>query len=344
METPIMLRTLAKEQTGRIPVWFMRQAGRYLPEYQAIRKGFSNFLEFCYTPDAACEVTLQPITRFDMDAAILFSDILVIPDALGQDVRFVKGEGPKLEAIASEEAIQALNKNRLAEHLDSVMQAIKLIRKELADDKALIGFSGSPWTLACYMIEGSGSKDFGKARAFAKKHPQAFTKLLALLSDSIADYCLMQIEAGVQVIQLFDSWTGMVPAQDFDGYVTQPTKQIVDRIKAKHPNFPVIGFAKSAGANLLSYANQTGVDALGLDQMVPLDWAKDHLTNRVFQGNLDNITLAESKEEAVSQTRHILESWADHPFIFNLGHGILPHTPIAHVEAVLQEIREWKRT
>jgi uroporphyrinogen decarboxylase len=339
MNEPLILKTLKGEKTEQIPFWFMRQAGRYLPEYREMRKDYSNFLDFCYTPDAATEVTLQPLRRFDMDAAILFSDILVIPDGLGQEVKFVKGEGPKLGSLN----IPQLSQSKLIPHLQPVFTAIKHIRSALTDDKALIGFSGAPWTLACYMIEGQGSREFQMARQYAASEPEAFAQLMDLLCESIIEYGCAQIEAGIDVFQLFDSWAGVVPAAQFDAFVIKPTKCIVAGIKAKYPNTPIIGFAKGAGANLAAYAAQTGVDALGIDQQMPLLKAKEMRANCVLQGNLDNVTLASSKQASLAATKQILEQWSDIPFIFNLGHGFLPHTPIEHVEAVVETIKGFKR-
>lgn len=335
-----ILKTLSGTSCWPPPVWLMRQAGRYLPEYRAFRERFPDFLSFCYTPQAACEVTLQPLQRFDMDAAILFSDILVIPDALGQRVGFVKGEGPKLEPLRDIKAIARLQPERAGEYLEPVMQAIRHISSELPPEKALIGFAGAPWTLACYMIEGGGSKDFVRTRAFAHTQPEAFTRLIDILTQAVSDYAARQIEAGAQVIQLFDSWAGLLPEADFYRFVIAPTKHIVAQLKAQYPQTPLIGFARGGGANLIAYADETGLNALGLDQMIPLHWAKTALGHKVLQGNLDNVLLAANRDEAVRQTRRILETWRDLPFIFNLGHGVLPHTPIAHVQAVIETIRE----
>jgi len=343
MKKPLMIRALQGEKTSEIPFWFMRQAGRYLPEYRQMRQNYSNFLEFCYTPDAATEVTLQPIRRFDMDAAILVSDILVIPDALGQEVRFVKGEGPKLEALSDGKAIDMLRRDGLRDFLNPVFTAIKHIRSELSADKALIGFSGAPWTLSCYMIEGQGSREFQKAREFAAQEPEAFAKLQTILVESIIEYGCAQIEAGIDAFQLFDSWAGVVPACEFDAFIIEPTRRIVEGIKAKHPHIPIIGFAKGAGANLSQYAAKTGVDALGIDQQMPLEAAKQMRSGKTLQGNLENVMLAASKEKSVDQTKAILNAWSDVPFVFNLGHGFLPHTPIEHVEAVVETIRSFKR-
>lgn len=343
MSKPLMLRALSGEITPHIPLWLMRQAGRYLPEYQAIRKDFEHFLNFCYTPDAAAEVTLQPIRRFGMDAAILFSDILVIPDALGQKVNFVKGEGPKLEPIEGIQSLRSLDSQRVVEYLAPVFQTIRNVKSQLENDKILIGFSGSPWTLACYMIEGQGSRDFAKARAFMVQQPEAFAYLMQMLVRSISDYCCAQIEAGVDAIQLFDSWAGVAPARQFDVLITRPTAQIVTIIKAKYPKIPIIGFAKGAGALFGEYAAQTGVNALGIDQHLPLEFAKNNRNGKTLQGNLDNVIFASSKREAIAATTQILQQMQDTPFIFNLGHGVLPHTPIEHVASVIETVRGFKR-
>ncbi len=252
---------------------------------------------------------------------------------------FVKGEGPKLGSLDMAQLSQA----KLLPHLQPVFTAIKQIRSALADDKALIGFSGAPWTLACYMIEGQGSREFQIAPQYAASEPQKFAQLMDVLCDSIIDYGCAQIEVGIDVFQLFDSWAGVVPAAQFEDFVITPTKRIVAGIKAKYPNTPIIGFAKGAGANLAAYASQTGVDALGIDQQMPLQMAKEMRSGCVLQGNIDNVTLASSKQMSIVAAKQILESWGDIPFIFNLGHGFLPHTPIEHVEAVVEQIKGFKR-
>lgn len=334
----LFTQNLRGETTSQTPFWFMRQAGRYLPEYKKVRSSFPDFLSFCYTPDAAAEVTLQPITRFGMSAAILFSDILVIPDALGQQVRFEQGEGPKLEPITHIQDILRLTPESTLPKLAPVFDAIRLIRHDLPDDTSLIGFAGSPWTLACYMIEGKGSKDFATTRGFAYAQPEAFSQLMDILIDSISRYLIAQIEAGVNALQLFDSWAGVLPEHEFRQWVIAPTKRIVANIKAVHPDMPVIGFARTASTLLADYVSQTGIDAAGLDTSVPLNWASAHIA-KPMQGNLDPILLASDEKKAIAETKRILDCMKGKPFIFNLGHGIVPHTPIAHVEAVVETIK-----
>tara|TARA_B100001123_G_scaffold450931_1_gene625211 strand:+ start:3982 stop:5004 length:1023 start_codon:yes stop_codon:yes gene_type:complete len=337
----ILLSNLRGNPTDRIPFWFMRQAGRYLPEYQKVRQNFTNFLEFCYTPEAACEVTLQPLRRYDMDAAILFCDILVIPDALGQPVTFVKGEGPKLEALTDEKAISELTPERIREHLAPVQESIRLIRQALPENKTLIGFSGAPWTLACYMLEGGGSKEFGAARSLLHREPETYQRLSRILETAITDYLCMQAEAGAQVVKLFDSWAGVLDCEGFDQAVVAPTQRITSAFKAKHPNVPVIAFARGAGAKLAQYAKQIGADCVAFDQTHPLSMALE--TGICIQGNLDNYVLQSSAEAAVAQTKHILSGAGKAPFIFNLGHGVLQHTPPEHVAAVAETIRGYRR-
>lgn len=343
MRERLFLDTLQGTERSEIPFWFMRQAGRYLPEYQKIRREFSNFLEFCYTPNAACEVTLQPIQRFDMDAAILFCDILVIPDALGMNVSFVKGEGPKLTPLRNPDDIKSLSATNLLVHLTPVFEAVRHVRVSLSKDKALIGFAGSPWTLACYMIEGGGSKDFMQTRRFALQYPQAFLELLSLLSDSVARYLIAQIKAGADAVQLFDSWAGIVPACLFEHYILKPNQSIIEQVRLSCPDIPIIGFAKSIGSNLPDFAGLP-FTAIGLDSGISPVYAVSQIAeDKVLQGNLDNVLLAEDRQEAVKQTRIILEQFKQRRFIFNLGHGILPHTPISNVEAVIETIKEFSR-
>lgn len=336
--------TLFQKPHSETPIWMMRQAGRYLPEYREVRKNFTQFLDFCYTPDAACEVTLQPITRFDFDAAILFSDILVIPDALGQKVWFEAGEGPRLEAIVSEAQFKQLSMNKMEETLDPVFQAIKKIRAALPKEKPLIGFSGSPWTLACYMIEGKGSKDFAITREFSYKEPVLFAQLISLLTDAIIAYAKKQIESGINVFQLFDSWAGVLAEESFDQWVILPTQKIVCALKSNHPEIPVIGFARGAGMKLGKYVKQTGIDGIGIDTSMPLAEVVSHYAHgKTIQGNLDPTLLASSQKEAIVQTKKILEVTKSIPHIFNLGHGILPHTPIDHVQAIIDCVRQHQK-
>lgn len=335
----IFLSIFSEKKSQKIPFWFMRQAGRYLPEYRAVRKNFSNFLEFCYTPDAATEVTLQPITRYGMSAAIIFSDILVIPDALGVNVRFAEGHGPILEPVRD---LQNLSNQHFTEKLAPVYQAIKQTRAALSPDKALIGFCGLPWTLACYMVEGKGSRDFASVRTAAQRDKKFFTGLIDLLTESVIAHSIAQIEAGADVIKLFDSWAGVLTEQEFYDYSIIPTKKITAAIKAKYPQIPVIGFPRMAGSKAEEYAKLTGVNAVSFDGSVSLKFASEHLQpHAIPQGNLDNILLAEDKNASVEQTKKIIENFKDKPFIFNLAHGILPHTPPENVAAVCDIIKTY---
>ena len=333
-----LLRVLAGEVTATPPFWLMRQAGRYLPEYRAVRAGCDGFLDLCYSPEKACEVTLQPLRRFGMDAAIIFSDILVIPHALGQGVRFVQGEGPKLDPIRDEAGLAGLKYD--PSHLQPVYDAVSLTREKLPEGTALIGFAGAPWTLACYMVEGGGSKDFGVTRRMAREKPEWFTRLIDLLVETIIDYLCRKVEAGVEVVQLFDSWSGILPEEEFDRWVVEPTARIVAGVKARHPEVPVIGFPRLAGVGYVRYAAKTGVDAVSLDPQVPLAWAREELAPRaVLQGNMDPLMLMAEREVLLGRVRRIRESWAGVPFVFNLGHGCTPETPIEAVEALAAALK-----
>ena len=336
--TKLLIDCLHGKKEKAIPFWYMRQAGRYLPEYRQVRASFPNFLEFCYQPEAACEVTLQPITRFDMSAAIIFSDILVIPDGLGMKVWFEEKIGPKLIPI---ENIETLSLARMQEHLQPVYQAITNTRKALSPEKALFGFCGSPWTLACYMIEGKGSRDFQNVRSLAHRDKAFFTSLIELLVQAITQHASAQIEAGADVIQLFDSWSGVLSEAEFEQWVIAPTAKIVANLKAAHPHIPLIGFPRMSGEKTLSYAQKTNVDGLSIDGSISLDFAKNTLQkNIVVQGNLDSVLLAEDKNSALTQAKKILQILSDKPFIFNLAHGILPHTPPDNVHALSELIKE----
>lgn len=330
----------SKEISEHPPFWLMRQAGRYLPEYRKVRELFPDFLSFCYHSEAAAEVTLQPISRFDMDAAILFSDILVIPDFLGRNVSFVKNEGPQLEPITNEKDVESLTLDAVKERCQPVMKTLQLIQKELPKNKALIGFAGAPWTVACYMIEGKGSKQFEATRSMSYQRPELFSALIETLTQATIIYLKEQIKAGANCIKLFDSWAGLANVHQFEKWVIAPTKKIVSEIKKDHPNIPIIGFAKGAGVMTIHYAKQTKLDAIAIDATTPLDWAAQHLSpHHVMQGNLDNIVLASDKNETIKQTKKIMKAWKKQPYIFNLGHGILPHTPIDNVQALCDTLR-----
>lgn len=334
---------LKKEKNSNPPIWIMRQAGRYLPEYREVRSNVKNFLELCYTPKLASEVTLQPIRRFGFDAAIIFSDILVIPDALGVKVEFVQNEGPKLQKISNNADLKSLKTNNIVSHLQPVFEALELTKSKLDSNTALIGFSGSPWTLACYMIEGGGSKNFENTRKTAIHDEKFFAELIEILTQSIVTYLSQQIKAGADVVKLFDSWAGVLPPTQLRKWVIEPTKKIVAQLKKLHPQTPVICFPRGIGMMYEEFAREVNSQGLALDQNLEKNWVKKNLQEnlgQVVQGNLDNILLAcGSKNEIEKEVLQILESFGEHPFIFNLGHGIIPQTPIENVELVMRLVR-----
>ena len=335
-----LLRVLRGERLATPPVWLMRQAGRYLPEYRATRAQAQDFLNLCYTPDLAVEVTLQPIRRFGFDASILFSDILVVPHALGQGVRFEEGRGPVLDALTDGAAVAALDPDRAVPNLGPVFETVSRLRAELPPHVTLIGFAGAPWTVASYMIEGGTSKDHAKVRLFSYRHPEAFQALIDVLVEATVQYLDAQVKAGAQVLQLFDSWAGVLPEAGFHKWVVAPNKAIVGRLKALHPDVPIIGFPRGAGVLYGAYVARTGVDAVSLDTAVPLGWAGAELQTRVpVQGNLDPMALVAggaALEAAVAAIRH---AFAAGPHVFNLGHGIVPETPPEHVSRLIELIR-----
>jgi len=330
-----LLRALRKQPVDRPPFWFMRQAGRYLPEYRELRAKAGDFLQLCYTPDMAAEVTLQPIRRYSMDAAILFADILLIPDALGQSLAYREGEGPVLEPIRDRAGLDKLGMGSLHDRLGPVYETVSRVAGALPDDTALIGFAGAPWTVACYMVEGHGSSDFAQPRLWALRDPDGFAALIDLVVRSTVEYLSRQIEAGAETVQLFDSWAGVLSEDQFEKWSIGPTRQIVGALKAKHPDVPVIGFPRGAGAKIPAYVEATGVDAVALDTSVPMGWATQALGGGVtMQGNLDPLSLVSGGEAMERQARAILKAAAGAPFIFNLGHGIVQQTPPEHVAAL----------
>ncbi|MCQ8782317.1 uroporphyrinogen decarboxylase [Mangrovibrevibacter kandeliae] len=333
-----LVRVLEGETVFPPPVWLMRQAGRYLPEYRATRETAGGFLDLCYNPDFATEVTLQPIRRFGFDAAILFSDILVIPDALDRGLRFQQGEGPKLDPIGPDE-IAGLDPGRAEAHLAPVIETVARLRAALPDETALIGFCGAPWTVATYMIAGHGTPDQAPARLFGYRHPEAMAALLALLAEMSADYLIRQLRAGADCVQIFDSWAGVLDEASFEAFVVGPTRRIVDRVRAAVPGARIIGFPKGANALLPRYRSATGVDAVGLDWAVPFELARDLQRQGAVQGNLDPLRLIAGGQALEEGVDRILEALGQGPLIFNLGHGITPDAPIAHVEALLARIR-----
>jgi uroporphyrinogen decarboxylase len=322
------------------PVWLMRQAGRYLPEYRAIRASKRSFLDLCFDPEAAARVTLQPVERFDLDAAILFSDILVIPHALGRVVQFVEGEGPRLEPIEAG-AISRLDVAGAPNRLEPVLETVRQVRQRLAPGKTLIGFCGAPWTVATYMIAGKGTPDQAPARRFMLEQPTAFAELIQALVAASADYLIAQIEAGADVVQVFDTWAGVLGEEDFATWSIAPIAEIVRRVKAAKPRARIIGFPKGAGLRLKRFAMETGVDGVSLDWTVPLAFARDEVqTALAVQGNLDPMILATGGARLDHAIDQILAALAAGRFVFNLGHGILPDTPTGNVERLVRRVRD----
>lgn len=342
-----LLNTLKGKKTVTPPIWLMRQAGRYLPEYKEIRKKELNFLDLCYNPKLASKITLQPIKRYGFDGAILFSDILVIPDALGIKTEFIKNVGPKLNPITTEKDLNNLRINNIKNHLSPVFETINLVKSQKPKETNLIGFSGSPWTIATYIIEGGSSKNFEKIRSIAIKDEDFFQKLIDILINSIIEYLSYQIESGVEIIQLFDSWAGILPESEFSKWVLNPNKKIIDTIKERYPEIPIILFAKNSGLLNENICQNIKFDCLAIDQNLPKKWVKDVIQNKyskIIQGNLDNILLCYgSKDQIKKEVINILDSFNDYPFIFNLGHGVLKDTPIENVEFVLDLVRNYKK-
>jgi len=317
----------------------MRQAGRYLPEYRQTREQAKDFLDFCYTPELAIEATLQPLRRFDLDAAIIFSDILVVPQALGRKVWFVEGGGPKLTPLSDPADVEQLDPARLNDHLAPVYEAIRQVRAQLKPPVTLIGFAGAPWTLAAYMIEGGSSRDWAGARLFALTYPKAFTCLLNCLADAVADHLINQVQAGAQVLQLFDSWAGAIPAVDFTATCLEPTRRLVARVHATAPDVPIIGFPRGVGPAYETYVRQTGISGVSIDQGLSPAWAAQVLQPHVtVQGNLDPMRLVAGGVVLDQAVDAITECLAGGPFIFNLGHGVVPQTPPDHVARVIARV------
>jgi uroporphyrinogen decarboxylase len=322
------------------PVWLMRQAGRYLPEYRALREKAGEFLDLIFTPEYAAEVTLQPIRRFGFDAAILFSDILVIPHALGQAVRFAAGEGPRLEPLADGQALKRLAGEVDQNVLAPIYETVRLVKAKLDRGTALLGFCGAPWTVASYMVAGQGTPDQAPARLFAYREPEAFAGLIDLLVDASAAYLVRQLQAGADAVQIFDTWAGVLPPEEFARWCIAPTRRIVDKVRAQIPGAKVIGFPRGAGALLARYVEDIPLNAVGLDWSVDRGFARDLVQSRVaVQGNLDPLVLVAGGAALDRAVDAVMEAFAGRPFIFNLGHGIVPQTPIAHVERMLARVR-----
>jgi uroporphyrinogen decarboxylase len=334
-----MLRVLAGETVSPPPLWMMRQAGRYLPEYRATRGKAGSFLDLCYNPDFAVEVTLQPIRRFGFDASILFADILVVPHALGRDLRFVEGEGPRMTPIEPAEIARLGERGNFHAHLAPVYETVTRLRAELPRETTLIGFCGAPWTVATYMIAGRGTPDQAPSRLFGYREPEAMARLLAKLSEVSAEYLIRQIDAGADVVQIFDSWAGVLDEVSFDAWCVKPVADIVKRVHAVHPSTPIIGFPRGAGSLYVGYREKTGVTGLGLDWSVPLTQARALQQSGAVQGNLDPLRLVVGGRALDEGVDAILEGLGSGPLIFNLGHGITPETPVSHVEQMVRRVR-----
>ncbi len=335
MSSPL-LAVLRGERRDPPPVWIMRQAGRYLPEYRATRSAAGGFLNMVYAPEIAAEITLQPIRRFAMDGAILFSDILIVAHALGQDLTFVEGEGPRLSPTMTRGQVDELTPD-LA-HFDPIYATVARVRAALGSETALIGFAGAPWTVATYMVAGEGSRE--EARTLAYAEPEAFARLIDRITEVTIDYLSGQIEAGAQAVKIFDSWSGALAADEFVRWCVEPTARIVSALKARHAAIPVIGFPRGAGEKIVAYAAATRVDALAIDECIDPDWAHAVLPPGLpVQGNLDNLALLAGGDALDHAVVRIRSAFAGRPHIFNLGHGVLPQTPVAHMEQLIAAVR-----
>lgn len=339
--TKKILRALAGETLPTPPVWMMRQAGRYLPEYRATRAEAGDFLSLCYAPELAAEVTLQPIRRFGFDAAILFADILLIPQALGSDVWFVTGEGPRLSTITEAGGVKALKPAAdVHETLSPVYETLRILTRELPRDTTLIGFAGAPWTVATYMVAGRGTPDQGPAHAFKAEDRAAFSALIDRIAEATIEYLSAQIEAGAEVVKLFDSWAGSLKGEDFDEFSLAPARRIIAALKERHPGIPVIAFPREAGPRYEGFARATGADCVALDQSVDPTWAAAHVQrDGCVQGNLDPRHMVTGGQALIDETRRVVEAFRGGPHIFNLGHGITPDADPDNVALMVETIR-----
>lgn len=334
------LRVLDGVQQASPPIWIMRQAGRYLPEYRQIRSQADSVLDLCFSPKLAAEVTLQPIRRFKFDAAILFSDILVIPHALGQKVTFVSGEGPRLEPLTEPSAIAKIHSGKEHHVLAPIYETIHQVKEKLPPQVAFLGFCGGPWTVATYMIAGEGTPDQAPARLFAYRYPEAFARLIDILVETSASYLIAQFKAGVDAVQIFDTWAGVLPPAEFARWCIAPTQRIVAAVRSELPGARIIGFPRGAGTMLEAYVNALSLNAVGLDWMIDRTFARDRIQSRVaVQGNLDPLALVAGGAALDREIDAVLAAFAGGPFIFNLGHGIVPETPVEHVEQMLRRVR-----
>ncbi|PRY24369.1 uroporphyrinogen decarboxylase [Aliiruegeria haliotis] len=336
-----LLRALAGETQAIPPIWMMRQAGRYLPEYRATRAQAGDFLSLCYNPDLAAEVTLQPIRRYGFDAAILFADILLIPDALGADLWFVTGEGPRLSTITSEADFGKLKgKDDIHDHLAPVYETLRILSRELPSETALIGFAGAPWTVATYMIAGRGTPDQGPAHALREGNTALFEALLDRLTEATIEYLSCQVEAGAETLKLFDSWAGSLKGEAFTKYALEPTKRIIAELKSRHPGVPIIAFPREAGEAYVGFAKATGADCVALDNSVSPEWGAENVqVDGCVQGNLASSHMVTGGQALVDETRHIVEAFSKGPHIFNLGHGITPDADPDNVSLMIETVR-----
>ncbi len=341
--TKPFLDVLSGQRAPTPPIWMMRQAGRYLPEYREVRAKAGGFLDLCFTPDFATEVTLQPIRRFNFDAAIIFSDILVIPYALGRAVRFEVGEGPRLDPLDTPDKIATLNAVADFDRLEPVFEALRRVRAELDPKIALIGFCGAPWTVATYMVAGQGTPDQAPARMLAYRHPEAFSKIIDALVENSIHYLLRQLKAGADVLQIFDTWAGVLPPREFLRWSIEPTQRIVAGVRAQVPDAKIIGFPRGAAAQLPIYVEATGVNAVSIDWTAEPSFIRDRVQAKVaIQGNLDPLALIAGGDALDRAIDDVLKSYAKGRLIFNLGHGILPETPIAHVGQMIRRVRNYR--
>jgi len=338
----LLLNVLKGENADQRPVWLMRQAGRYLPEYRALRAEKGGFLALVYDAEAAAEITLQPIRRYGFDGAILFSDILIVPYAMGQDLEFLVGEGPHLSPRLVDHALSGLT--AVPQRLSPIYDTVKLVRAALPAGKTMLGFAGSPWTIATYMVNGEGSRDQHETRAMAYRDPAAFQAIIDAIVSVTVEYLAGQIQAGAEAVQLFDSWAGSLAPAEFERWVIAPNAAIVKAIRQRFPEVPVIGFPKGAGEKLAAYARETGVHAVGIDETVDPIWAARELpAGMPVQGNLDPLLLLAGGAEMERQALRVLDAFADRPHVFNLGHGIGQTTPVEHVSELLATVRGWRR-
>jgi uroporphyrinogen decarboxylase len=338
-----LLDVLGGQKREVPPIWMMRQAGRYLPEYREVRTRAGGFLDLCFNPDFAAEVTLQPIRRFGFDAAIIFSDILVIPYALGRSVRFEVGEGPRLDPLDTPEKIATLATEADFGKLEPVHEALRRVRSKLAPDVTLIGFCGAPWTVATYMVAGQGTPDQAPARMMAYRHPEAFSKIIDALVENSIQYLLGQLNAGADCVQIFDTWAGVLPPREFLRWSIAPTARIVEGVRAKVPDAKIIGFPRGAGALLPAYVGATRVDAVSIDWAAEPSLIRERVQSRVaVQGNLDPLALIAGGTALERAIDDVLANYGQGRLIFNLGHGILPETPIAHVEQMVKRVRDFR--